>query len=73
MRVFSDRLINDEDKRWYTEFLVELLRRHFAASWTHEELFEGEPIMFGDWLHIGVDASERKYELVPSMQAAPRA
>lgn len=28
-RVFHDRLINDEDKNWFYELMMELLGRHF--------------------------------------------
>lgn len=39
MRVFHDRLINSEDKAWFTEAILELLRRNFKVQWTHEEVF----------------------------------
>lgn len=28
-RVFHDRLINDEDREWFQDLIVELLARHF--------------------------------------------
>ena len=63
MRVFHDRLINSEDKRWFTDLLVELCHRHLHLSWTHEELFESSwPIMFCDFLRPGVAVEDRLYE-----------
>jgi len=30
-RVFHDRLINDEDREWFYEFVMQLLARHFKS------------------------------------------
>mmetsp|Transcript_44339 Transcript_44339/g.86753 ORF Transcript_44339/g.86753 Transcript_44339/m.86753 type:complete len:4144 (+) Transcript_44339:98-12529(+) len=63
-RCFHDRLINDEDKSWFTHKIVALLSRHFQLSWKHEELFEsGTPIIFGDYFRPGGD---RFYEMSTS-------
>jgi dynein heavy chain, axonemal len=32
LRVFSDRLINDEDRHYFQELIVDMLQRHFAGS-----------------------------------------
>jgi dynein heavy chain len=32
-RVFHDRLINDEDRNWFKELIVELLGRQFKSRW----------------------------------------
>ena len=53
MRVFHDRLINDEDRLYFTNLIVELLRRHFDVNLVHKQLFEGQPIMFGDFIRGG--------------------
>ena len=60
MRVFHDRLINAQDKRWFTELIVDLLSRNFRLSWNHEDLFEGSPIVFANYMRPG--AEERLYE-----------
>uniref|UniRef100_A0A7S2SR52 AAA+ ATPase domain-containing protein n=1 Tax=Mucochytrium quahogii TaxID=96639 RepID=A0A7S2SR52_9STRA len=64
MRVFHDRLINYEDKEWFTQLLIELATRELKLQMTHEELFESDwPITFCDFLRPGVAADERVYEL----------
>ena len=55
MRVFHDRLINAEDKRWFTELIVDLLGRNFRLSWQHEALFEEAPIIFANYMRPGAD------------------
>lgn len=32
-RVFHDRLINDEDRDWFNDLIIELLGRHFKSKW----------------------------------------
>ncbi len=53
MRVFHDRLVNSEDRLYFTQLITELLRRHFDLNWSHKSLFEGPPIMFGDFVRMG--------------------
>jgi dynein heavy chain len=67
MRVFHDRLINIDDKRWFTELLCELISRNFALPWQHDDLFaEDSPIMmFGDFLKPGTDKDDKLYEEAP--------
>ncbi len=60
MRCFHDRLVSVEDKRWFTEKVVQLLTKHFGLPWAHEDLFEKRMIMFGDWFRS--DAIDRLYE-----------
>ena len=38
-RVFHDRLINDEDRNWFYDLMVELIGRHFKTKFTKDELF----------------------------------
>ncbi|GBG29459.1 Dynein heavy chain 1, axonemal [Hondaea fermentalgiana] len=64
MRVFHDRLINIEDKRWFTTLLIELVNRQLKLSMTHEKVFESDwPIMFCDFLRPGLAFDERMYEV----------
>jgi dynein heavy chain len=39
-RVFHDRLINRDDRRWFTDAVVKVLMQVFRKDWTHEEVFE---------------------------------
>ena len=63
LRTFHDRLVNEEDRLWFTKLLVELLSRHFDQSLEHDVLFKTElPLIFGDFIKFGVMLSERVYE-----------
>jgi dynein heavy chain len=59
-RVFYDRLINNEDKHWFTQLICELLNRCFRMNMEHDVIFVKEKIMFGDLLKL--DAPVRLYE-----------
>lgn len=57
-RVFHDRLISVEDKRWFTDALVVLLSKRFLKSggeWNHEALFEERSMIFVDFLRPKMD------------------
>jgi dynein heavy chain len=57
MRVFHDRLIDNDDRLYFTQLICELIRRHFDLPWTHQSLFEAtRPIMFGDYMRHGFDS-----------------
>lgn len=58
--MFYDRLINDEDKEWFTSLIMELLARNFRMNFDFEEIFVKEKIMFGDLLKL--DAPVKLYE-----------
>ena len=47
-RVFHDRLINDTDKRWFTEMLIELTTRWFKVNVSHADLFESAQLIWSD-------------------------
>lgn len=51
-RVFYDRLINNEDKSWFTHLICELLNRCFRMNMEHDNIFVKEKIMFGDLLKL---------------------
>lgn len=38
-RVFHDRLINDEDREWFYDFVMQLLNRHFSSRFEKGEIF----------------------------------
>lgn len=52
LRVFYDRLINNEDREWFKDLIIELSQRCFRMSFKKEEIFETEKIMFGDLLKL---------------------
>ncbi|MEW5314022.1 MAG: hypothetical protein WDW38_005550 [Sanguina aurantia] len=66
-RVFHDRLISIEDKEYFKRMLTELVTKHGLVSSTHEELFVTRNILFGDFLKLGVEREDRKYEEVPDV------
>ena len=66
-RVFHDRLINNEDKEYFKKMLVELMGKHSLGGGGYEELFVSRNIMFGDFLRMGMDREDRKYEEVADM------
>lgn len=59
-RVFFDRLINNEDKKWFSQLVIELISRNFRMSMEHDTVFVNEKIMFGDLLKL--DAPIKLYE-----------
>lgn len=60
LRVFYDRLINNEDKKWFTSLIIELMVRNFRIQMDHDEIFVREKIMFGNLLKL--DAPVKYYE-----------
>lgn len=58
-RVFHDRLINEEDKRWFTKLVAELSNVYFRARIEHDELFVNGHLIFGDLLKLD---STKAYE-----------
>ena len=60
LRVFYDRLINNEDKKWFIDLVQELLLKNFRMNFDPVEIFEREKIMFGDLLKL--DAPIKLYE-----------
>ncbi|KAL5020432.1 hypothetical protein ScPMuIL_003324 [Solemya velum] len=61
MRVFHDRLINNEDKNYFYEIMAEMASKHFSES-VEPDSFVKNPIIFGDYIKMGVERSERIYE-----------
>eukprot|EP00873_Tetraselmis_striata_P045243 jgi/Tetstr1/465507/TSEL_010176.t1 len=65
LRVYHDRLIDNADKTYFKGILVELIGKNFETSLTFDDLFgEGQLLCFGDFLRMGLDAEERRYEMV---------
>ena len=60
-RVFHDRLINLEDKANFNEIMAEMAGKHFSQN-IEPEAFVKTPIIFGDFMKMGADESDRLYE-----------
>jgi dynein heavy chain len=59
-RVFYDRLINEEDRKWYKDFIMDLLSKNFKMSPDRDELFDN--LRFGDLLKL--DSPVQYYEYI---------
>lgn len=46
IRVFSDRLINDEDKKWFNQLLHNILKKKFNYN---ADIIEKKPLFYGDF------------------------
>ncbi|XP_077133083.1 dynein axonemal heavy chain 1 isoform X2 [Ranitomeya variabilis] len=58
-RVFQDRLVNDEDRRWFDD-LMKGRMQEFGA--TFEEVIPQQPVLFGDFMTSGTDS--KYYQLI---------
>jgi dynein heavy chain len=69
MRVFYDRLINEEDQLWFEELMCELLGRFFSSPTDHEAMFgdRDHPLLFGDFLKPGLEMADKTYEYCSDM------
>ena len=59
-RVFQDRLINNEDKTWFGNLVVEILIKMFKLNWKFDKVFGKDKLLFGDLLKL--DAPVKLYE-----------
>ncbi|KAL7841172.1 hypothetical protein SRHO_G00248630 [Serrasalmus rhombeus] len=66
-RVFHDRLINSEDKSYFNTMLSEMAGKHFSIS-LEPSYFATQPIIFGDFIKVGVDKADRVYEDLMDME-----
>ena len=66
VRVFHDRLIDDQDKAHLRSILLELVGKHLSSAvGSPQDLFpEGTSIIFGDFLKPGLDPADRPYQEV---------
>lgn len=72
LRVFHDRLISNEDKNWFKDNVIQLLSRYFHFSTNMNDLFGTNTIIFGDYMKIGVDFTEKKYEEITDIGKVTR-
>ena len=66
MRVFHDRLVDDQDKSHFRGILLELVGKNLSSAvGSPQDLFpQDSSIIFGDFLKPGLDPAERLYEEV---------
>lgn len=64
-RVFHDRLINNEDKLWFTKLISELSNIYFRVRLEHDELFVNGHLIFGDLLKL---ESTKAYEEIKDLK-----
>ncbi|KEG14779.1 putative dynein heavy chain [Trypanosoma grayi] len=70
MRCFYDRLASPEDRLYFTEeLMMDSLTRLVPGQHSHGEYFEGDPLVWGDFLRIG--AVERVYEEMADFRKLP--
>ena len=60
-RVFHDRLINNEDKKYFNEIMAEMASKHFSQN-VDPDTFVTKPIIFGDFMKMGAEEADRLYE-----------
>jgi dynein heavy chain len=73
MRCFYDRLTSVEDRQYFTEtLLMDIIKRLFPGNWSYADLFEGQPIIWGDFLRPGAAAEDRLYEPATDLTAMGR-
>ncbi|KAG8130387.1 hypothetical protein E2320_017072 [Naja naja] len=66
-RIFHDRLICNEDKQYFYSMLSDMASKYFGVS-TDPDSFASKPILFGDYIKIGIEKAERIYEELPDME-----
>jgi dynein heavy chain len=70
-RVFCDRLINDTDRKWFTDLACDLLSRSFRSALEFNDVFGETKVMWSDMLSM--NAASRLYQLntdVPKLMKA---
>jgi len=66
-RVFKDRLINDEDRKWFDKLCATNLEKHFERQW--DDIITGENLLFGDYMD-GMGAEQKNYAEVSNITQA---
>ena len=59
-------MINDEDRKWFNDLIIELLTRNYKLKWTYEDIFVNNKIFFTHLLRIDMDIVD--YEEVTEMK-----
>eukprot|EP00762_Andalucia_godoyi_P001076 ANDGO_01965.mRNA.1 Dynein-1-beta heavy chain len=68
-RCFHDRLIDSTDRTYFKDLTLELVKRHLGQTIEETEVFNAEkPLIFGDFMKMGVPREERMYELISDLK-----
>lgn len=62
-RVFRDRLVNEEDRKWFDKLLESRMEEWEV---TFDEVCPFQPILYGDFMSPGSDV--KSYELITSQK-----
>ncbi|XP_048874195.1 dynein axonemal heavy chain 12 isoform X2 [Brienomyrus brachyistius] len=77
-RVFYDRLVDDKDREWLYQLIINIVKEHFQENF--DSVFEDlrhdnrlceedmKSLMFGDYMNAELEGDERLYAEVPSME-----
>ncbi|XP_045539469.1 dynein axonemal heavy chain 1 [Papilio machaon] len=57
LRVYQDRLVNNEDRQWFTKLMNKKIETRFGKK--PNDIIGGRLMLFGDFMDIGAD--DRKY------------
>ena len=52
-RVFQDRLVNDEDRKWFTDLIRDKMAKDFQVSF--EAVVNDSPMIYGDFMVTSAD------------------
>ncbi|KAJ6227585.1 dynein heavy chain [Anaeramoeba flamelloides] len=61
LRLFQDRIIEDENRQWTNEVLDRIFTKHFPSA--NKERALGRPLLFSDWMskdYVNVERNELK-------------
>ncbi|CAI9733108.1 dynein heavy chain 6, axonemal-like isoform X2 [Octopus vulgaris] len=66
-RIFHDRLTDDKDRMYFHTMMADMASKHFGEIVAAEDLMK-TPIIFGDYLRIGIPLAQRVYKQVVDME-----
>ena len=58
-RIFHDRLINESDREWFYDKILELMSRYMKSKFEKDQIFGKKKILFSDILRLDLD---KRYE-----------
>lgn len=64
-RVFGDRLIDNPDREWLDDLLLQEVEKTY--NFTQKEIFNAERLIFGDYMG-GIDVDNRVYQQVENLK-----
>ena len=60
--MFHDRLVDETDREWFIDLIMDLASREFRSSIERDDVFGENKVMVGDLLKL--DAPKRLYEVI---------